>query len=205
MAKRIKWTTNKLNKVRRAIKNGMKQKEVAAEFKCSQGTISRIFKMIEEEQLEKKAQKKAKRQPEQAISEPEVVELKRRGRPKKNLTEVSNHEAQEIVEVSHAKSYDPNTTTVVTVKRGRPKKASAVVQDVTNNIRKLSGEAISVKTEVPALEEAKKIIDEAEKINKQLEIELLAANNLLKQIYHMSWFQRKDCGKLITEHFESLA
>ena len=44
--RRIKWTTNKVNVIRRHIRNGMTQRQIAEAMSISQPSISRIFKQI---------------------------------------------------------------------------------------------------------------------------------------------------------------
>lgn len=178
MAKRVKWTTNKINKVRRALRNGLKQKEIADLFKVSQGTISRLIAGIEREKAEKILEKKVLVENvetptfgELMRSNPPMLPKKRGRKPKVKIPDV--------------------TIKPEPKRRGRPKK---------NIVKPSILHVESVKKEIS---EAAGMLDEAEKIIKQLESELSTANDLLKKIGEMSWFQRKDCGKLIENYFQN--
>lgn len=211
MAKRVKWTTNKVNKVRRALKNGVKQKEIANMFKVSQSTISRIIESIEQEKAEKVLHKKVVKpvevkeveamvenlttvlKPLESIETPSGIKAKR-GRPKK----------ENLVEKAPSK------------KRGRPQKVADVAEKVlpqrpTLISKYLQAYPVANDNAMPSaldkavkeLGEAANLLNEAEKIIKQLESEVSTANLLLRKIGEMSWFQRKDCGKLIENYFQN--
>lgn len=193
MAKRVKWTTNKINKVRRALRNGLKQKEIADLFKVSQGTISMVIAGIEREKAEKILEKKAP-----VADQPTTVENTEIGGvygPNLQTLEEflrSNPPMPPKKRGRKPKVKIPDLTVKPEPKRrGRPKKNTAEPSILHVD---------SVKKEIS---EAAGMLDEAEKIIKQLESELSTANDLLKKIGEMSWFQRKDCGKLIENYFQN--
>lgn len=181
--RRIKWTTNKLNVIRRHIRNGMTQRQISEAMNISQPSISRVFKKIVENP-EGSVFKPIKKQDleKNKVGVAPVSEKRKPGRPKKyQIPDVK------VVPDQSYGDFMISNPPIPSKKRGRPKKVA--ISEAPTNM-------------------AQDIITE-ERVQKWLAIEdpiqarLDVANNLLQEIAKMSWFQRKDCDKLIKGYFEN--
>lgn len=241
--RRIKWTKNKINQVRLAVKKGMHQKEVAKLFGCSQPTISRIYEMaikkpepqlqhigqefpedgqismvaptpiIGEVILEKRKRgrpkkvftaeqpqlaepKKRRGRPKKVKTEPQhlsldvQIEKKRRGRPKKVKTEETSASTTPVFNDIGFDQLPKFPVSQKLKRRGRPKKVN---QLIFNDI------GFDQLPKYPVPQDPQKSIDFT---TERLKAQLTTAHALLQEISKMSWFQRKDCEKLIKGYFE---
>jgi len=180
--RRIKWTTNKVNVIRRHIRNGMTQRQIAEAMSISQPSISRIFKQIVQNP-EGSVFKPIKKQDLEKIKEEAPVSEKRKvGRPKKNhVPDVKvNLVPDEQTYGDFIRSNPPAPK-----RRGRPKK-------ITQNLTSTADHQL-------ASSPTKNWIQIEDPIQARLDV----ANSLLQEIANMSWFQRKDCDKLIKGYFDN--